>query len=281
MKLLVDIGNSRIKWAFWDGERMSPLSAVSHREANFDRLLHYIWRDLPRPTQVLVSNVAGEEVESALHTWTATTWHIVPTFIETSALAFGVKNGYEQFDKFGVDRWLALIAVYQEYGKEHPVIVIDSGTCMTVDVLDADGNHLGGLMTPGIHSSRRALTSYTAMPDIHVQSSAEEHDRLLAINTHEGIMGGTLFSCVAYLDRLIDEITLEMGPEVKAVITGGESVQLAKLVKHPLQVKENLVIEGLSYFAKQSEHQINKLNDSFVGDGYPFEVVSNPESMAN
>lgn len=246
MQLLVDVGNTRMKWAYWDGEISDPCSSI-HKGTNFDRLLHHVWRDSIRPDRVLISNVVGNEIKEAISSWVETLWHLKAEFIQTESQAFGVQNGYKDPYTLGIDRWLAMIAAFRHFKGREPVCVIDCGTCLTVDVVDKTGIHLGGLLIPGTYSMREVLTSCTQSSPM--KQDIQFNDGLLARNTYDGMMGGTLFASVAYIERLLLEIQREFTDPLKVIMTGGEALSLKKLISQDVFYKPDLVLEGLGYYA--------------------------------
>lgn len=252
MQLLVDVGNSRIKWAYWNGVTFCGEASASHRDQNFDRLLHLIWRELDLPEQVLIANVAGLEIEQALSSWIGTIWELEPIFLKTEPEAFGVINGYQQPKQLGLDRWLAVVAAFNSHGKHKPVCVIDCGTSLTIDVVNKQGQHLGGLLLPGVHTMRQALTNFTDGCKFKEQPQ-QMRAELLAHNTQEAMIGGTLFAAVAYIDRFLLEMSRELGEPLDVIIAGGEAAMLANLIEMPVHIRPNLVLEGLAHYANQAQ----------------------------
>lgn len=256
MQLLVDVGNSRIKWAFFDGRDLHQPQVANHQNVNFDRFLHHIWRDLDTPSKVWITNVAGDEIGEALTSWIRTIWHQHPIFLQSQSHAFGVINGYQHPQALGHDRWLGLIAAFNAFDRQYPVCVIDCGTCLTIDVVDAQGYHLGGLLLPGIHTMRQALSLYTDGCQFSSHISANVSSKsLLAKNTQEGMIGGTLFAAVAYVERFIAEIHEEFSDDLKILISGGEAPILMKLVAKDLIFKPHIVLEGMAQYAKDVQKQ--------------------------
>ncbi len=257
MQLLVDVGNSRIKWAFWNGVTLCSWHVASHSGFNFDRFLHRIWRELEAPSKVWVANVAGLEIEEALTSWVGTIWQQTPVFLETQEYAFGVTNGYQEPHKLGLDRWLGLIAGFNEYGQKAPVCIVDCGTSLTVDVINKHGKHLGGLLLPGIHTMRQALSNFTDGCSMkpRLSSPSQMGNSLLATNTEEGMIGGTIFAAVAYVERFLSEIEDEIAEPLKLVITGGEAELILSLVQKPLIYRPNLVLEGIAYYSNHAHQE--------------------------
>jgi type III pantothenate kinase len=251
MQLLVDVGNSRIKWAFYDKGQLVHAQVASHQNVNFDRFLHHIWRELETPDKVWIANVAGKEIQEALSSWITTTWHQEPIFLNTQSQAFGVVNGYKQPLSLGLDRWLGIVAAFNMFDSL-PVCIIDCGTCLTIDVVDNQGYHLGGLLLPGIHTMRYALSTYTDGCQMNSQTP-EVGAKLIAQNTHDAMIGGTMFACVAYIERYIEQIKAKLGHQLKIVMSGGEADSLRKQLCIESEYRPHMVLEGILYYAHEHE----------------------------
>lgn len=262
MQLLIDVGNSRIKWAFWDGHKLESPQSANHRGVNFDRLLHHLWRNIEQPQSILITNVAGKEIDAALQSWCNTIWELNPITLKTGKEAFGVLNGYSEPQTLGVDRWLGLVAAYQNLGHSQAVCVIDCGTCLTVDVVNKSGIHMGGLLLPGVQSMRQALANFTDA--CHISGSmTSESPSLLAKNTSEGIIGGTLFAAVSHVDRLIQEIKEELRADITCILTGGEAASIKELVQFEHQYQPHLVLEGMTYYAQSAAEKQGAAHSPF------------------
>ncbi len=146
--LLIDVGNSRIKWARVVRGRRSRQRSEALRgngAATFRALLGA----LPARTQVLAVNVAGKPVERALLAAARAAKLAPPRFLRSSEAAAGLVNGYDETWRLGADRWAALIGAWHVTGARRALCVVDVGTAMTIDFLDATGRHRGGYIVPG------------------------------------------------------------------------------------------------------------------------------------
>lgn len=241
MKLLLDLGNSRLKWAVWDGGRLGQTGVTPRRQTeNFAEL-----EALPRPEQVVVVSVAGPATDHRLAERIAVLWHLNPRFLKAEAEAAGVINGYRQADRLGVDRWLALIGARGEV--DGWTVVVDAGTALTLDVLDPAGVHQGGIIVPGIGLMRRALLAGTAgiVPEDEHQDG---EGGWLGRSTGEGVARGTLLAVTACCRRFID--TIAPGQPISCLLTGGDAQQLRPWLEADsrLQVRllPQLVLQGVA-----------------------------------
>ncbi|NJN46302.1 MAG: type III pantothenate kinase [Candidatus Competibacteraceae bacterium] len=145
--LLVDVGNSQIKWVVWENGRFTRRGKLFHRELDRETLAERLWGDLQRPSRVLIANVAGAQMATALREWIEPTWAAVPVqFVTTEAANFGVRNAYPNPAQMGVDRWVAMVGARARINQA--CCVVDCGTAITIDALATDGSHLGGVIFP-------------------------------------------------------------------------------------------------------------------------------------
>ena len=241
MQLLIDIGNTRIKW----GLGVLATEVVAGKPFLFapeqpERCFQQAWGDLERPERVVVSNVAGSEVASALSRWIADCWQRKVRWAEVTAQAAGVVNGYHDPSRLGVDRWLALLALRHNYLL--PACVVDCGSAVTLDWLDADGVHQGGLIIPGLTLMERALLEGTC--EIRQQSGSV--DGVLGRSTAAAIHRGSLLAAAGMVEMALDQMTDDNGPLSTLVLTGGDAVNVAVQLSRPLQLVPDLVLKGLT-----------------------------------
>lgn len=251
MNLFVDIGNSRLKSAVCasDTTVLTPLAPFAWRDSTgsasaavgeIASSLDELWSDIT-PARIIVCNVAGESVLKQLSDWCrGRTWP-APEISVSEKQFLGLRNGYRNPAQLGADRWVAMIGARANYAG--PLCVIDSGTATTVDVIDSEGQHLGGAIFPGVNTMRRALDKYTASlfdaaGDINPFSSA----------TESAIAGGTGYASAGAIDRLVDEARSQL-TDLTVVFTGGEAAMVAPLLRNPVVVDELLVLRGLATYA--------------------------------
>src|SRR5262249_33712335 len=147
MQLVIDIGNTRIKWAEVEDGRLSKPASAVHRggvDDAFAKLAAALPKDLER---AIVSNVAGDELARELTRVLRKRARIAPEFVVVRAEQFGVRCAYADPSRLGVDRWIAVLAAH--HLATGAACVIDAGTAATFDAVDAQGRHLGGLIMPG------------------------------------------------------------------------------------------------------------------------------------
>ncbi len=175
--ILIDIGNSRLKWSHLAQGQLQPVSALDYRQTDFAAKLQYAWATLPAPEKIALASVGQTEIvemaiKSALKLWPS----IEIIKAQTTAEKCGVKNAYRNPEKLGIDRWLALIAVHQHYPAN--CWIIDCGSAITLDYVLQNGQHQGGLIAPGLNMMQQALTKNTAnlppaeLPSVNVPGTS-------------------------------------------------------------------------------------------------------------
>lgn len=236
--LIVDVGNSRIKWEFWKDGYTLAQGSCDTRSA-FRCPVDCAWAKLPNPQRLLVANVAGEGIAERLTRWAVERWRVAPEFATVSVAACGVKNGYDEPAQLGVDRWLGLIAVWHRHAS--PACLVDCGTAVTVDGLSPVGQHIGGLVLPGPWLMRRALAAHTHAIE---ETRARDAAVLLAHNTADGVAAGTAHAIAACIDRVANEIKRRFN-DAQCIITGGDARFIIPLLTDRFVMIPNLVLQGL------------------------------------
>lgn len=248
MMLLVDAGNTRIKWAGLEGGVLKSGAAVLRSDGAQDvDSLATVWAALPVPQRLLIASVAGPDFGARIGAWSEKFWGLVPEFVTAQSHAFGVCNAYSEPQRLGVDRWLALVAARRLV--TGPVCIMDCGTALTIDVLAQDGEHLGGLIIPGLGLMRRALLENTAGIESAIGDVTREKISLLAKDTRSGVMGGTLYATVAVIDRIVQDLTEAIGADISCVLTGGDAEAVRPLLSAAFHYELELVLQGLAIVA--------------------------------
>ncbi len=237
MTLVVDIGNSRLKWAMAEGARLTVMQSVNHQAAHFQATLLAQWRALAQqPVQLAISCVSHADVLQRVILLARQLWPtIVVVTPKAQAYALGVANAYEQPEKLGVDRWLALLAVRQL--EQQPACVIDCGTAITIDFMNAQGQHLGGVISPGLMLMKRALCTGTEQ----LPYSETAFQAGLARHTQAAIYSGTLYAAAG----LIEKVLSKQDAGFKLFLSGGDAALIAPELAVEATLYDDLVLRGL------------------------------------
>ena len=238
MVLEIDIGNSRVKWRRFAND----CKEVKSRGINLD-VNGFLAEQASyeKPSAVRLSNVADRKISSKIADWTGVNWNIQPIMAVVCAECSGVKIQYKDVSRLGVDRWLAMLAAYNQ--SNGPCLIIDSGTAFTLDVINEEGLHLGGYILPGLRLMRESLVSKTG---IRLKDQVLEPRTELGNSTQEAVFNGGVASLVALAEKEIEK-QRKKGFKPNVFITGGDASVLDDLLAYTKsKIEEDLVLDGLS-----------------------------------
>lgn len=234
--LLVDAGNTRIKWGLHVEGRWAGFGALPTAEAG--RGLAAAWAELaPRPRRIVVSNVAGAGARDAIEV-AATALGTVPTWFASSPACAGVTSRYDEPRQLGSDRWAALIGARRRCPGD--CVVVNSGTAITVDCLTATGVFLGGIIVPGVELMLDALAGRAAG-----LSPQRGHFRPYPRNTPDAMTSGALIAAAGAVDGMVRRFGRDLGGTPPILLSGGAGAALVPHIEASVELVEHLVLEGL------------------------------------
>lgn len=238
-RLLIDLGNSRIKWLWSRGAELELDSAGLGDVAALEQAVRA--PGAVRPAAVLIASVAGREKTEQVVTLCARLWNTRPRMLASQAEQGGVHNGYRDPARLGVDRWLAIVGAVARFGK--PVVVWDVGTAATLDAVDAAGRHLGGWILPGPAAMLDALRTSTqlAVPGRLEEAGPLEPGR----STAECIRRGVLAAQAGALQELLRRLSPGGDAAAQLVVTGGAAAELLPVLQVPHVHDPWLVFRGM------------------------------------
>jgi type III pantothenate kinase len=249
MILVIDVGNTRLKWAWLSSTGLSDQQAVVHRDAKPGIWTTALFQSGQKPQRVLVSNVAGPAMAKTLTRFTKKIFHVDVEFITAEQEFHGLKSGYLDPTLLGADRWLALIGAWTR--TRSALCVVDAGTAVKVDSVDASGQHLGGLIVPGIHMMREALMKKTSDIARAAEQSTPSLAGILANNTIGAVSRGAVFALAGMADRAAEVIEQSTGVKPKLFITGGDAGMITGTMRSHGEIVPDLVLQGLAVIAAQ------------------------------
>ncbi len=240
--LLMDVGNSRLKWRLAH-QAAGVLRGVSSHDttpAATMAKLKEAWQGLPRPRQAWVANVAGAALQAQLEDLIRELWGLTPRFVEAEAGCCGVRGLYRQPRRLGVDRWLAMIAAFAQV--EGHCLVVDCGSAVTLDLIDDQGRQRDCVILPGFTGMRRCLLEKTRL--------AEQDGRpRLAEDTRQAMTRGARLAIAAAVAEMRRDWRASLEGEVALLVTGGDWRELDQGRSGPAQVRPELVLDGLEIVA--------------------------------
>ncbi len=243
MRLLIDAGNTRIKWALAESDNViGQWYSTGHATHTETEKLKHAWSD-QTIRRVVISNVAGEEIASQLR-------KILDDFdVPNNAIYFfqaqqecaGVRNKYAQPTQLGSDRFASLVGARHRFFGER-LLVVTCGTATTIDALEADGTFLGGMILPGLGTMAASLAVNTALlPTVR----ATDRTRVFADNTQDAIISGCLS---AQVGAIVYAYSQQSDPVPRCVLSGGAAHYVTPYLPIKSDAVDNLVLLGLDAF---------------------------------
>lgn len=248
MKLLIDIGNTRLKWAVFRNGKLSQTHAFNYAEGVLSEYFSHTWSALDRPESVYLVSVVGTDIEAALNEWCFTRWGIEATHLKSQRYCCGVRNGYTEYRRLGIDRWAAIIAAYRLTNSA--VCVIDSGTAFTCDAVSRDGQHLGGLIVPGSSMQKRLLLENTK--GITMTKDAEA-GIAWGRDTSNCVESGIVQSQLGLIERSVMSLQTDEAAGCALVLTGGAATTLLPFITHSCRYEPDLVFQGMLHIIREQE----------------------------
>jgi len=242
VNLLVDIGNSRLKWATSGPGGLASGSALANATLTEENLTE-VWQGMPPPERLAIACVSARRLAGVTRRVAGSLWPGI-TIIEakSEAEAFGVRNAYREPEKLGVDRWLALLAARRHYAL--PACIVDCGTAITVDLLDAHGLHLGGMICPGLELMKTSLSAGTEALGYEASAFAVGP----ANHTGAAIYSGVLSAAAG----LIEHVFSAQPEPCQLLLTGGDAQLIAGQLGCACRTDADLVLRGLSLLVESS-----------------------------
>jgi type III pantothenate kinase len=235
MILEVDVGNTRIKWRCLQDGIVQARGAVPQSE--LDEWANTIGREYS-PEMIRIACVGARGVVEELSHW-ASEWGCEFLEAQTTKEVAGVRCGYDDPFSMGVDRWLAVVAAYRQFGQA--CVVVDVGSAVTVDLVNNSGQHLGGYIVPGFSMMRQSLFQGTdKVKVVQIDST----DIGPGISTSEAVSHGGLLMVKAMVEQAAENLS-DMGEPVQIVVTGGDAGRLVTVLSGTISHVPELVMDGL------------------------------------
>ena len=232
MNLIIDIGNTRVKAALFEGATL--LESKVYDGANAILLDNSF---ISQAKNAIIGSVVKEQ-EGFYEALNA----VIPTMIFSSETKIPLTNLYQSASTLGSDRLAASIGAFYLYQNAN-VLVIDAGTCIKYNFTNSKNEYLGGGISPGIQMKFKALNTFTSkLPLVEADFSFNE---LVGNNTQNSILSGVLNGSATEIDGIIDNYKTQF-TDIICILTGGDSEYLAKRLKNAIFAHQNLVLKGLN-----------------------------------
>lgn len=240
-RLLIDIGNSRVKWVVAEGQQFQASTQAASLDA--PETLFAAWENFTQepPHQVRMVSVIDQPIVRLIEQWIKTHWGLNAERVRTPDSGQRIRIAYENAAQLGTDRWLAMIGA--QCRGLLPACVVDCGSAITIDAVDQDGRHYGGLILPGLAAQQAGMARIApALPLPDFSHTAP----LLAKTPADAVLSGYLNGTVAALNGLVARIREETGLCLGTVLTGGDAIDLSHYFCEQPLVLPDLVLEGLA-----------------------------------
>ncbi|OFY94676.1 MAG: hypothetical protein A3K10_17955 [Bacteroidetes bacterium RIFCSPLOWO2_12_FULL_31_6] len=248
MQLVIDIGNTRIKAAIFDGTELKHFFVY---DSTTELLASGILEKYPVANCILASVV--NDIEPFLE---KLRWK-VKVLLFNADTAIPIKNLYKTANTLGSDRLAAAVGGnFLHPGKN--VLVIDCGTCIKYNFVSSNNEYLGGAIAPGLQMRFKSLHTFTAR--LPLLEADEKFDSLIGTNTNESIVSGVQNGAVAEVDGIVAQYKSQY-PELKVLITGGDVNFFEKRLKNSIFADQNLILKGLNVILDYNLNRIINRNE--------------------
>lgn len=232
--IIFDIGNTKTKYAvFENGSLIFDGICINLDSESVINLI----KDTGNVDGVIFSAVG--ELESEVVEVAKKHVHTVVNADYQTALP--CKNLYKTKETLGFDRIAACVGA-AEVKQNSDILVIDSGTAITYDIITSDLEYLGGLISPGINMRYKALSDYTAKLPL---CEIDDNTPLIGSTTKESIIGGVQNGIINEVDAYITQIKCKY-PNINVFLTGGDAIFFDKKLKNSIFVHQKLLLYGLN-----------------------------------
>lgn len=235
MLLAVDIGNTKIKAAVFEGATLLEKLVFEKEEAL--EVVKNILKKHPLATHSIMSSVGKEQNELFLYLQQNTFFTQV-----NHDLAFPFVNKYATPTTLGIDRMVLSAGAVLQYPNQAR-LVIDVGTCVTYDFVDAQNNYLGGAISPGLQLRYNAMHNFTAkLPLLYPEMPQNYIGNTTNMAMHSGVVNGFLHEVEGFVSQYREQYQ-----DLKVILTGGDAEFLAKRLKNTIFANSNFLLESLNF----------------------------------
>ncbi len=249
--LLMDVGNSRIKWGVLDNGEIRRTGHISQQRIR-ETGLQVLTTKIPRRVDdVFVSNVAGTTFATRLSGVVGMHCECDVKFARSERSGWGLTSGYTQPRRMGVDRWVAMVGAWAEV--QSACLVVDAGTALTIDAIDGDGKHLGGQIVAGVATMADALAAATSdIPSVKPAPGREASDLgMFARNTAAAVREGAHGAVTGAIDRAIRALQSN-AYEPAVILTGGDASRILNALCDTPVHRPHLVLQGLAHMLENA-----------------------------
>ncbi len=242
MKLLLDAGNTRTKWAVADSNSDQLLDrGVLDRGANVSGLAQLSHFEID---SAWVSCVVSQQVLADLRQGVKDCFSLSLNEAVVEQEAVGMANNYADLTRLGVDRWVAALGARSIYS-QGPLIVVDAGTAVTIDLVSTENRFEGGVILPGFVTMHDALLGRTA----GIDSEFRQVSSVIGRSTSECVNAGAQFGLIGAVEKVISEMRasemLSSDDELRILLMGGDAEAIVAGTSMKVELQSDMIFKGL------------------------------------
>ena len=235
--LLIDIGNSRLKWSEADASGALAPPQFAHHESELASVIAGL--QLPATQSVWIASVLGADHESTIAGAILLATGVTPAFARVQQDLLGLHLAYAEPERLGVDRWLTMLGLWSR--APEAFCVAGAGTALTFDAVNEAGEHLGGLIAPGLTTAQKAVDASTRFT---IRAFGDKFAAGLGTYTEGCVRQGALYACAGLVERASRNL-----PGTK-YLTGGDAAALLPHLTPRWEWRPNAVLEGLKVLGR-------------------------------
>jgi type III pantothenate kinase len=233
MNLTLDIGNNYFKIGIYKNSDL--IYFFSESNSKIDSVINNLLGEYKDVSYVIISNVSSVNAIDLFKGYKVRVFELNPTF------NYPFKLQYKTPLTLGNDR-LALAAAASLLYPESNKVIIDVGTCITIDFIDCNNNFFGGSISPGIDMRYKSLNNYTAnLPLLETSDKFSFPGDSTETSIHSGVIGGVCNEINGFIDNISSKYD-----DIKIILTGGNAKFLSKTLKITIFANQNFILDGLN-----------------------------------
>ena len=243
-KIIADLGNTRIKWTELGANEEQ--GNIAYHEVADSQTLFSIWQKMPFDTLIYsnVSSITEAEIRKILPD---------KKLIEiTGRTPSALKMGYKSPDTLGSDRYLGALGAYAEF-KGRDILLVDFGTCIKYEKIDAEGTYLGGAISPGIEMRFKAMHTFTGKLPLFQHQKPKFPLTPIGQNTEESMYTGVFQGILGEIKQFI-HMNQQAEREMCVIFSGGFAEDFAVYLENHIFVRPNIVLSGLQHIVRYNNY---------------------------
>ena len=239
MKILIDIGNTTTSLGLWKNSKLSMTNNIENNKLLIT-LKKYLKRDID---EILFTSVIGTKENKLIIDRLKKIFKSNIKQIKSSSNLLGVSNGYIQPKKLGDDRWATIVA--SSLLHEQPLIIVDCGTAISIDVVNAKGIHLGGYILGGFDGYSKSFKNAYHLKNIKIKEGVASQKKYFPKKTEDGITEGYLLMVISAIENTYNQVKKNQNTPPRLLISGGYGKIISKRLSVKNKYEPDLVLKSI------------------------------------